>query len=94
MTERNTLFCSSILFLAGIVCLLIENAFYQKTNDIGVLIESLFMPIGVVCIFFGGTGLLFVFIRAMLSTQKIAVNCWIRLYWPTANRHTCGHCLR
>ena len=65
------LWLSFILFALGSAFGYIENTHYQYIDENGTLVESLFMPLSVLCIFLGGIGLLFVFVRTIwLAIRK------------------------
>ena len=51
------------LLVTGIVCLVLENTFYQYVDKDGVLHESLFLPLGSICVLLSGIGLMFVLVK-------------------------------
>lgn len=62
---------SFIVLIMGIVFGFLENTFYQYIDENNVLIESWFMPLSFICIFFGSLGLFFVAIkRVWLKIKK------------------------
>ena len=56
-----------MLLIVGITCILLENIFYQYIDKDGVLHESLFLPLGVVCVLLAGIGLVFVLAKTMMN---------------------------
>ncbi len=63
----KALIFSLVLLIVGITCILLENIFYQYIDKDGVLHESLFLPLGVVCVLLAGIGLVFVLAKTMMN---------------------------
>jgi len=61
--KRKILWLSLILFTMGTAFRFIENTYYQYIDENGYLVESWFMPLSFLCIFLGGMGLFFVFVK-------------------------------
>lgn len=49
--------CSLFFIFLGLVCVFLENFFYQYVDKNGVLHESWFMPLGAFSLLFGAGGL-------------------------------------
>ena len=50
---NKTFIISLILFSLGVLSLIAENTFYQFLDNDGVLHESMFLPLGIICIAVG-----------------------------------------
>jgi hypothetical protein len=58
--KNAKVFTTSVtLLLFGSLSIITENVFYGYVDNDGVLQESLFLPIGVIGLLVGGTGLFF-----------------------------------
>lgn len=68
---KNRLFLASVVAIAlGIVFLVLENIFYQYIDKDGILHESLFLPIGALCIIIGTFGIVVFLVKKLLSNHK------------------------
>jgi hypothetical protein len=59
----NFFLISLILLGAGVISIIAENTFHQYLDSDGVLHESLFLPLGAICIALGILFLLFFIIQ-------------------------------
>ena len=71
--KSRLLWFSFILLIMGIAFGCFENTFYQYIDENDVLIESWFMPLSFLCIFFGSLGVFFVVVKATWSAIKTPV---------------------
>lgn len=51
------------LLIIGVMFIALENHFYQFVDENGVLHESMFMPLGALCVMLGIIGLTFSFLK-------------------------------
>lgn len=66
----NALIVSLILLIVGIVCIVLENTFYQYVDKDGVLHESLFLPLGTICVLCAGMGLVYVLAKTLMKMRR------------------------
>lgn len=68
---KTKLFIISYSLLAlGVICLIMENIFYQYIDTNGFLHESFFMPLGILFIGLGAVGIITFIVKNILG-QKI-----------------------
>ncbi len=70
MKKSKTLTVSVLLLFMGIVFIALENYFYQYVDDNGVLHESLFMPLGALCVMLGIVGLTYSLLKMIWMLFK------------------------
>lgn len=69
LLSRHPVFSLGLLLtLTGLVFLILENTFYQQVDEQGVLHESLFLPLGALCLCIG------VFVVLVWGIVKIIKN--------------------
>jgi hypothetical protein len=68
--KNRSLHLFSALFIAGVVCLILENTFYQYVDENGYLQESFFLPIGAFSILIGSLGIFSTFIFKFWANRK------------------------
>jgi len=61
---------SLLLLIAGVLCIVFENSLYQYVDENGVLHESLFLPLGVICLLVSGIGFVFVIAKKLSAIKK------------------------
>lgn len=66
--KKKFLVISLGVLVLGIVFLILENTFYQYVDSKGFLHESLFLPIGTLCICLGAIGLVAYIIKYLFSS--------------------------
>ncbi|MFT5665232.1 MAG: hypothetical protein ACI9JR_002640 [Gammaproteobacteria bacterium] len=69
-SANKTLIISIIFMGLGVIFIIAENMFYQYVDDKGFLHESMFMPLGAICILLGIIFLLFVMVNKLRITLK------------------------
>jgi hypothetical protein len=66
----RVLVASLMLLAIGVACIVLENSFYQYIYNDGLLHESLFLPLGVICILLAGIGLVFALAKMLMRKRK------------------------
>jgi hypothetical protein len=57
-SKNKLLLISTVSLVAGIICLILENTFYQYVDENGFFHESLFLQVGTFSVLLGGFGIL------------------------------------
>ena len=68
--KSKTFKISVLLLSIGVVCIALENYFYQYVDENGMIHESLFMPLGAICVMLGIVGLTFVILKMIWMVFK------------------------
>ena len=68
--NNKVLILCLVLLVTGIICLVLENHFYQYVDEDGYLRESLFLPIGVFSFLLGGIGLVVMLARKLWAVLR------------------------
>ncbi len=68
---KSKILTLSVIFLAvGIICIALENYFYQYVDENGVLHESFFMPLGAIFVMLGIVGLTYSMLKFIWTLIK------------------------
>ena len=67
LNKNKSLFIFPALVLVGIICLVMENTFYQYVDENGYLHESLFLPIGAISLLVGSLGVVVLTICKLIA---------------------------
>lgn len=63
--ESKLFRCSLFLIFIGVVCVFLENSFYQYVDENGVLHESFFVPLAAVSLLLGIIGICITALRSV-----------------------------
>jgi hypothetical protein len=67
LRKTKTFKVSFFFLLVGVLFLFLENTFYQYLDGDGVLHESLFLPLGVISIYLGAIGFIFISVKSLIA---------------------------
>ena len=70
LNKNNSLLIFAALILVGIICLILENTFYQYVDENGYLHESLFLPIGAISLILGSLGVVVLTICKLIAYMR------------------------